>query len=333
MYLAFVVGVSMLLSAFIIVAANEVFAFKRPAYTAEVMIPEGANASQVAEILEDAGIIDHPMLFRMFVNMTKGEPTFIPGIHTPSANMDYRALLRGLIRKTSGVETVRVTIPEGYEINQVITTLVDRRVLERAQLEETLKNGDFEYAFLKNTKKGNLNRLEGYLFPDTYEFYIGDDPVRVIGKMLDNFEARFDDDLQARAKEMRMSVSEVVTLASIVERETTGSDRAVIASVFLNRLKSKKYPYLQSCATVQYALGERKERLSIEDTKVESPYNTYLHKGLPPGPIASPGLESIKAVLYPADTDYLFFALQEDGTHKFSETYEEHKTHNNVNPN
>ena len=332
-YLAFVLGVSMILSTIIIVSANEVFAFKRPSTTAEIYIEENATLNEVTDQLRDADIIDHPLLFKMFVGITKKEHSFVPGIHLVRANMDYRALLRNLTRKSSGVETVRVTIPEGYEIRQIVDLLVDYRVIERDAFEEALKNGDFEYDFLKGIKKGELNRLEGYLFPDTYEFYIGDNSARVIGKMLDNFEKRFGEPMEKQASTLGMTVHEVVTLASIIERETTGEDRAMISSVFHNRLKSKNYPYLQSCATVLYAMGERKERLTIEDTKYNSPYNTYQHKGLPPGPIASPGLESLEAALYPAASEYLFFALQEDGTHKFSKTYEEHRSVPNVNPN
>ena len=332
-YLAFVLGVSMILSTFIIVSVNEVFAFKRPSTSAEVYIEENATLKEVAEQLHDADIIDHPMLFKLFVGITKKEHSFVPGIHSVRANMDYRALLRNLTRKSSGTETVRVTIPEGYEIRQIIDTLVDYRVVEREPLEEALKNGDFEYSFLKGLKKGEINRLEGYLFPDTYEFYIGDNAARVIGKMLDTFELRYNETMKKQASALGMTVNEVVTLASIIERETTGEDRAMISSVFHNRLKSASYPYLQSCATVLYAMGERKERLTIEDTKINHPYNTYQHKGLPPGPIASPGVEALEAALYPAESEYLFFALQEDGTHKFSKTYEEHQSVPNVNPN
>lgn len=332
-YLAFVMGVSLILSTMIIIAANEVFAFKRPATKAEINVPENASLKEIAQMLEDADIIDHPALFKIFVGITKKEHSFVPGIHTLRANMDYRALLRGLTRKTSGVETVSVTIPEGYEIKQIVDLLVDYRVVEREALEEALKNGDFEYDFLGGLKKGELNRLEGYLFPDTYEFYIGDKPIRVIEKMLNNFEKRYDETMREQAKKIGMTTHEVITLASIIERETTGKDRALISSVFHNRLDSGKYPYFQSCATVLYALGERKDRLTIEDTKVDHPYNTYQHKGLPPGPIASPGLESLEAALYPAESDYLFFALQEDGTHKFSKTYAEHQRVPNVNPN
>ncbi len=332
MYWAFVLGVSMLLSAFIIVAANEVFAFKKPDYTAVVEIPEDASTGQVARLLKKADIINHPMLFKLFVGFTTDDVKFIAGKHEPNASLDYRALLRTLTRKSANKETVRVTIPEGYNIKQIVELMVEKGVCEKDALEEILKNHEFEMDTVANLKKGELTRLEGYLFPDTYEFYVGDDPARVITKLLSNFDSKITDTMLKRAGELNMTVHEVITLASIIEREATANDREKISSVFHNRLSSKSYPYLESCATVQYALGTNKKVLTVEDTKVESPYNTYENAGLPPGPIASPGASAIEAALYPADTDYLFFALQEDGTHKFSKTYAEHQKVPNLNP-
>ena len=332
MYWAFVLGVSMLLSAFIIIAANELFAFKKPDYTAVVEIPEDATTGQVARILKKADIIEHPLLFNFFVTLTTDDVEFTAGKHEANAGLDYRALLRSLTRKSKAAETVRITIPEGYNIKQIVELLVKKGVCEKEELEEVLKNYDFEIDILENLPLGKVERLEGYLFPDTYEFYVGDDPARVIKRLINTFSNRFTDDMAAQAGKLNMTIHEVVTLASIIEKEATANDRDKIASVFHNRLNSKTYPYLESCATIQYVLGTNKEVLTIEDTKVESPYNTYENAGLPPGPIASPGLSAIQAALEPADTDYLFFALQKDGTHKFSKTYAEHQKVPNLNP-
>lgn len=333
MYWAFILGVSMLLSALIIGAVNEMFALQKADNPVTVTIPENTTISETAAILKDADVISHPLLFRMFFSMTSDGASIKAGKYETNSNNDYRGLVRMITRRSSARETVRVTIPEGYELKQIVDLLVEKNVCEKEALEETLKNADFEFDFLNGLQKGNLTRLEGYLYPDTYEFYTNDQPENVIKKILANFDSKYTEAMRARAKELGMSTSEVITLASIIEREATDTDRELISSVFHNRLDSSRYPYLQSCATVQYALGERKARLSIEDTKVESVYNTYQHKGLPPGPIASPGNESIEAALYPADTNYLFFALQEDGTHKFSKTYAEHQNTPNVNPN
>lgn len=332
MYTAFVLGAAMLLSAFVIVAANEMFALMKPDYSAVIEIPENASVGQVAGILKDAGIIKHPNLFALFVRFSTDNVRFVAGKHEPSAALDYRALVRMLTRKSSYRETVTVTIPEGYEIKQIIELLAAKGVCSREELSEVLANHEFESGFVKDLKKGEVTRLQGFLFPDTYEFYLNDDPARVVNKFLSNFEKKFTENMKQRAGQLGFSVHEIVTLASIIEKEASKQDRALISSVFHNRLKNKTYPYLESCATIQYALGERKERLTIEDTRVDSPYNTYRNKGLPPGPIANPGLDSLEAALHPEDTDYLFFALQEDGTHKFSKTYEEHIKKPNLNP-
>ncbi len=332
MYIAFILGVSMLLSAWIIMAANEVFALARPDFEAIVSIPEDASRADVSKILKDENIIEHRQLFNLFAFMTKRKATFPAGQYKLNSNLDYRAMLRRLTSKKAALNTVKVTIPEGYETKQIIALLDEKGVCDKEALEDAIASTDFKYDFLAGIPLGKATRLEGYLFPDTYEFYLNDNPANVIKKFLSNFELKYNEDMQARAKALGMSTKEVITLASIIEREATAVDRETISSVFHNRLKSKTYPYLESCATVQYVLGERKKVISIADTKIDNPYNTYKYKGLPPGPIANPGLDSIEAALYPKDTDFLFFALQEDGTHKFSRTYDEHLKTPKINP-
>lgn len=331
-YWLFILGVSMLLAAVFISTVNEVFALQ---YTDEQVvfnIPEGASLSDATKILKENDLISNRALFSAFFKLTsKGKP-MRTGDFTANMSYDYRSLTKMLTRKSTSRETVRVTIPEGYEVKQIIELLVKKGVCEEDELKDALKNEDFEFDFLKGLEKGSLTRLEGYLYPDTYEFYVADKPANVIKKLLNNFNNKYTESMAKRAKELGMSTHELITLASIIEREATSSDRELISSVFHNRLDSKTYPYLESCATVQYILGERKARITIADTEIESPYNTYENKGLPPGPIASPGLASIEAALYPADTDYLFFAVSEEGKHSFSKTYDEHLKHSNINP-
>ena len=331
-YIAFILGVSMLLSAWIIMSVNEILALARPDYETVIQIPEDASHGDVAKILKQNNIIEHRLLFTLFANMTKRGVEYPPGEYRISSNLDYRAMLRRLTSKKAQVNTVKVTIPEGYEVSRIIDLLAEKGVCDRDALADAAANTDFDYAFLEDIPLGKENRLEGYLFPDTYEFYKNDEANRVFKKFLDNFNVKFNDEMQERTRELGMTVHELITFASIVEREATAKDRENISSVFHNRLKNKTYPYLESCATVQYVLGERKKVISIADTKIDSKYNTYKYKGLPPGPISNPGIDAIEASLYPADTDYLFFALQEDGTHKFSKTYEEHLKTPKINP-
>ena len=330
-YWIFVLGMSMLLSACVITSANEIFSLSYADEKVTFTIPEGATMGEVCDILEEANLIDNKLLFRAFFALTaQGEVK--PGEYTANTYYDYRTTTKLITRKGGAKETVKVTIPEGYETKQIIDLLVKKGVSDRESIEEVIKNADFDYDFVKQFKKGELDRLEGYLYPDTYEFYVNGDPKSAIDKMLKNFDNKFGPELRERAEELGLSLHKVVTLASIIEREATGEDAKLVSSVFHNRLNSSKYPYLESCATVQYILPERKERITIEDTKIDSPYNTYMYKGLPPGPISNPGLDAIEAALYPEDTDYLFFAVSEKGEHAFSETYEEHKKNANINP-
>ena len=331
-YIAFVLGISMLLSAWMIMSVNELLALARPDKEVIVEIPENASHGKVARILKKNDVIEQTWLFHSFALLTKSKAEFRPGEYKLNSNMDYRAMLRRLTSKNGALNTVKVTIPEGYEISQIAELLADKGVCEKDALLDAVANTDFDYAFLEDIPLGKANRLEGYMFPDTYEFYKNDMPERVIKKFLSNFDIKFTAEMAERAKELGMTTHELITLASIVEREATAKDRNNIASVFHNRLNNTTYPYLESCATVQYVLGERKKVISIQDTKIDNKYNTYKYKGLPPGPIANPGLDAINATLYPSNTDYMFFALQEDGTHKFSKTYEEHLKTPKINP-
>ena len=210
--------------------------------------------------------------------------------------------------------------------------------------------GDFsEYWFLDGLTQTDKYCLEGYLFPDTYDFYKDDDAERVLGKMLDDFDYRFRDSMQDMISQLndrlakmmeangydadyieshRLTIREIVIVASLIEKETaSNSESPKISSVIYNRLtNAQAYPYLDIDATILYALGEHKEELTAEDLKIDSPYNTRNHQGLPPGPIANPGLASLQAALNPEDTTYHYYALDnETKTHHFSETYAEHE--------
>ena len=183
---------------------------------------------------------------------------------------------------------------------------------------------DFDYEFLEGLEPGDANRLEGYLFPDTYEFYENSSPERAIKKFLDNFKSKVTEEMFLTAAQMGRDFNEVLTVASLIEKEAASdAERSTISSVIYNRLASPDFPYLNIDATVLYALGEHKEKLTYEDLQIDSPYNTYLYQGLPPGPICSPGLTSIRAALGPEETNYYYYALQTDGLHAFfSSKYE-----------
>jgi len=296
-----------------------------------ISIPRGASTSKIANILKSNGLIKNELYFRYISSKRKIGGKYQAGEYVLHKSMGLDQIIEKLLKGDVYTKTAKFTIPEGFELKQIVDRLDNNEKLSvsKEKLMEVIKNEDFDFRFLEGISKGE-NRLEGFLFPDTYEVNMEINEKELILKMLNRFDAVFKDEYYERAKELNMSISEVIVLASIIEREAkVSSERPIISSVFHNRLK--KNMLLQSCATVQYALGERKEKLTYKDLEIESPYNTYKNTGLPPMPIASPGKASIEAALYPADTNYMYFVAKGDGSHVFSNTYNEHLAAKNRN--
>ncbi len=316
------VTVALLLTWCVVVAANDINAFVKEDEIIVVTVPKGASVSQIGKILEKNEVIDSQLVFRGYCKFKKSSG-FQYGEYELNSNLSYKEIISLLKKPSESRQTAKVTIPEGYTQPEIVDLLVKEGYADRAVLEEVMATYDFEYEFLKDLPKRN-NRLEGYLFPDTYEIFVGDE-VSIVNTMLSNFQKKIEDkEIQTLLKKSDYTLDEIITMASIVEREgANDSEFGKVASVFYNRLDSKTYPYLESCATVQYVLPERKDVLSIADTEMDNPYNTYINKGLPPGPIACPGLAAIKAALDPEDTEYYFFVASSQGT-IFSKTYQEH---------
>ncbi|MBQ9756922.1 MAG: endolytic transglycosylase MltG [Clostridia bacterium] len=288
-----------------------------------VNIPKGATVSEIADILKEEQVIRSPLLFKLHAKMAKNDYVFQQGGHLVGKSMSYRNIAKELsdVPDVSEGETVNVLIPEGYEAVQIAETLESRGLADKERFLELLEKGEFDFDFIHEIDRKE-NRLEGYLFPATYEIGVWETEWDIINKMLRAFET-YVVPIYEEA-ETKYSLDEVVTFASIVEREAANdSERGKVASVFHNRLEINMA--LGSCATVQYIIKERKAVLSNADTRIKSPYNTYINPGLPIGPIASPGINSVKAVLYPEDTDYLYFAAKSDGSaNVFSKTHSEH---------
>lgn len=298
------------------------FAGKDGGESVSLSIKKGAAGAEISELLKANTVIAHPRAFAFWAKLTGANLKFKYGVHSLRENMGYGEVSKSLQKGAGG--GVRIVIPEGFELSQIAKRVADSGLADEASFLRAANEGEFDFDFLKSIPPRE-GRLEGYLFPASYDFEPEAGAEQIIGAMLKRFSAMMTPEYINRAGEMGMSVDDIVTLASIIERETGNqTERAMVASVFYNRLKSKTYPYLESCATVQYILRERKPRLSVADTNIDSPYNTYKNKGLPPGPIASPGEESIKAALWPEQSDYLFFVMGKDNKHIFSKTYEEH---------
>lgn len=324
-YCILIFGVSILLTALLILAANDMFALVKSDQEITIAITDDDSLRDIADTLSDNGIIRYPSLFWTFAKMTDMDDRIQSGTYTLSPSMDYRSILSAIRYRPNTRQVVTVTIPEGMTQDDIFELLEENGVCEAYLLRAYAKYYDFSYSFLKDLPYSD-KRLEGYLFPDTYDFYIDDSPVRVLKKFLSNFSRKWDVDLKSRAENINMSIRDITIIASMIEREAKyDEERPVIASVIHNRLRSSRFPHLQIDATVQYALPEWKEYLTEEDLKIDSPYNTYLCEGLPIGPICNPGLAAIRAVLYPEDTNYYYYVARKNGWHYFASTYDQHQ--------
>ncbi len=284
-----------------------------------------ADIEKVAEELYQKGLIKYRWLFKLYVKFSKSGDMLKPGTYTLNMVYDYRALVHGMTGAKGPRDTTTLTIPEGYSITQIVDLLVENGVCEREELLDALKNYDFDYDFLDKGTLGQEKRLEGYLFPDTYEFYVDDDPANVISKFLDNFKRKWEEDFDALAQEQGYSRWQILIIASMIEKEAgNDAERDLISSVIYNRLRHPDRQgtngFLQINATIYYVIADTGEEYS---TEIDSPYNTYLYPGLPAGPIANPGIASIRAALQPRSTSYYYYALGKNKTHQFFETYRE----------
>ncbi|WP_087066125.1 endolytic transglycosylase MltG [Intestinibacillus massiliensis] len=325
LYLVVIFGIAALLSMVLLFSANDVFAFVKDNRSVTLTVPEDTTVKALSKELDQEGVIHYGSLFKLFVTVTGKDTTVLAGDYTLNPSMDYGAIIRSL-RNSTGENTVTITIPEGYTIDQIREALLKHHVCSEESLDDALNTYPFKWDFLKGKTPGK-NWLEGYLFPDTYEFYQkNDSAVQVINKMLNNFADKFDQPIADGAAGLGRSMHDIVTIASLVEREAQKEDEfAEIAGVIYNRLNnSQQFPYLQIDATVQYAVGH-KDQLTEADLKVDSPYNTYTNKGLPPGPIASPGYTALYAASHPEDNGYYYYVAMPDGSHLFAKTNAEHE--------
>lgn len=288
----------------------------------EVNVADGDGTLAVAALLKANGIISHEKLFACYAYEKGYDRTWQKGTFTIPENTGYEDLCTLLT--TPQTAAVKVTIPEGKQIKQMADIVEAAGVCSADDFLTAANDDTFDYAFLAGID--HENPLEGYLFPDTYYFDENTAADDVINAMLANFEEKaYLDQYIDRAEELGYSFDDMIILASMVESEaTTTEDRQNVAGVFFNRLNNPNYTKLQSCVTVEYALGVKKSIISYADTQYDSPYNTYLYPGLPIGPICCPGIDSLEATLYYAENDYYYFQSDEYGNLYFAETYGEH---------
>jgi UPF0755 protein len=282
-----------------------------------VIVPKGASFAAATDSLERAGIVHYPLFFRILARVKGDDRNIKPGTYLLKRGTPWTEVLSALNGGHGLVNTI--TIPEGFSLTQIVPLLA--RTL---QVPVDSVNAAVRDTALRRRVDVPTPDLEGYLFPDTYAFPDGTTARQAVGEMVKRFEREWKPDWGLQLSRLAMSRHDIVTLASIIEEEAKRpEERPVISAVYHNRLREQMR--LQADPTVQYALGRHTPRLMYKDLQVKSPYNTYVHPGLPPGPIASPGGPSLVAALYPAKVSYRYFVAHSDGHHEFRTTLAEHE--------
>ncbi len=325
-----IVGISALLSMVIIFGAQDAFGFGKADRAIAFEVPQNATVADVAELLEEKGVVNSAFLFRVYYKFNNPEGSFHYGTYTLNSNMSYSMIITELFKYGASREEVSVTFPEGFTLYQMANRLEEKGVCSAEDFIAAADSTEsFGYAFEEDLTDDPMkyHRLEGFLFPDTYFFYQNDSPANVIKKMLDNYEAKVEP-YKVRMQELGMTEEDTIRLASIIQEEAgKTSEMEKVSSVYHNRLDSPGvYPLLQADPTRVYA-RELKEQMGSEvNQEILDAYDTYKSGGLPPGAICNPGEDAIKAALNPAETDdYFFCSNLKTGKFYYAKTYEEHQ--------
>lgn len=346
LYVLVVIGASAVLATMGWAWANDLLSLNKAETSAVIEIPESiitytqvtdengvtttrstVDMDYVTDLLKEAGLVEYKFLFKLFGVFSSADEKIVAGTYELDSEMDYRALVSNMSSSSAARQTVDVTIPEGYTIDQLFELLEEEGVSTVEKLRDMSANWDYNFDWIKSRPLGDYHRLEGYLFPDTYTFYKGENPKYVLNKMLLNFDKKMDSYLSKPEEEREYSLHDIVTIASLIEKETDGEDYKTIASVIYNRLNNtgaETAGFLQIDATLAYLNGGKVP--TDADKAIDSPYNTYLYKGLPAGPIANPGMKALAAAMDPDSSKYYYYVLNpETKRHEFSKTYAEHQ--------
>ena len=326
-----VIGIAILCSAYVIKFAKEFLGIGKSDLEIVIEVPMNSSTEDIANQLFSEGIIDNTYLFRFYSRIKGSDGTFVAGPHTLTPDMTYEDMVEELQKGVEDVrETVDIVFEEGITIFAAAQKLEEAGVCAADDFIRAVNTADYGYAFEENVKVSSLKfyKMEGYLFPDTYTFYLDEDARIVAKKFCKNFNLKITADIYGRMEDLGMELEELLTIASMVQAEARSvSDMKKVASVFLNRLeKPDEYPLLQSDPTKNYVEDIIIPNIEVPSKAMYEAYNTYEGSGLPPGPICNPGLDAINAVLYPTDTDYYFFCANvETGEVFYAETNEQHE--------
>ncbi len=328
---AIIVAVAVFCAAFVLKFARDFAGIGKSSIEVVVEIPMNSGTADIADILADEGIIDSTYFFRFYSRIKGSDGTFVAGSHVLTPDMSYENIVHELQQGAVDTrESVDITFPEGIDLLDAAQKLEENNVCSASDFIREFNNSSFGFDFEKLVKVSAMKfyKMEGYLFPDTYTFYVEEDPKIVVKKIYRNFETRITPDIYARMDDLGLEFEEMLTMASMVQAEASSVyDMKRVASVFRNRLADPdNYPLLQSDPTRKYVEEVIKPNIEFPSKEMFKAYNTYEGAGLPPGPICNPGLDAINAVLYPADTDYYYFCANVDtGEVYYARTNEEHE--------
>ena len=341
MYFTFIICVSIVFACLAWMAASDMLALNKDNFTAVVTLPSSifqsetvdkfdengrkngtkrvthADMDYVADVLKDAGLIEYKWLFSLFCKISTADEKVSPGEYELKSTFDYRALIQNMRAGSAATVTVDVTIPEGFKMHQIFLRLEENGVSTYNELMEAAESREYNYEFLDESEGEGAYRLEGFLFPDTYQFYVGMQASSAINKLLDNYRRKITEEMLERVDELGMSMYDILKVASLIEKEAANDEeRPLIASVIYNRINSDMV--LGIDASVLYPYNDHEGAPTAAMLEKDDPYNTRIRMGLPPTPICNPGLASINAALFPAATDYYYYALDtESGQHRF----------------
>ncbi|MBD5118422.1 MAG: endolytic transglycosylase MltG [Clostridiales bacterium] len=333
LYVLLVIGLSGVLATLGWTWACDLLGLNKTYASTVITIEEDTDFNAIVDQLEEEGLIQYKFLFKLYTQFSHAKDKIAPGTYELNTEMDYHALVSSMGSSSATRQTTDITLKEGLTIDQVFDLLADRGVTSVEKLQDMAANYDYAFDWLQDRPLGDYHRLEGYLFPDTYTFELGENPKYVINKMLVNFDSKMDEYMaQYSGEEAQYSLHDIVTIASMIEKETDGTNTAErndyrsIASVIYNRLENpaaETAGYLQIDATLVYLNGGKVP--TEADKSINSPYNTYLYQGLPAGPISNPGMQSLLAAMNPADTGYYYYVLNpETKQHEYSRTFADH---------
>lgn len=330
-WLSMVLLVSLLLAKYAVSGVNDMMGVGRQNVTVTVEIPKNATVDQVAQVLHRAGAVRDAAFFRLYATLTGAPKKFDGGSYKITAGMDYLALMHSIQSTKNRVDTVKITFTEGMNALEIAAKLEKSGVCSAKDaievIQSTKLDGSFSMLGSISAKPERYYRLEGYLFPDTYEFFKNEDPEQAVRKLVSNCNAKLTKQIRQKAAERGMTLDQTLTLASMIQAEAADkNDMYLVSSVFHNRLNSKtaRLRRLDSDPTIYYPYRKKAAVPASLRSTYKSRYDTYSFEGLPPGPICSPGLEAVDAALNPASTRYYYFCHSEAGKAYYARTETQH---------